>query len=213
MDSSGGAAYSPFPSFRKWDKSDVSFRDVDSAASRFAALRGTASQEDLDLALETARRTAAVDTNAIEGVFTTDRGFTRIVATKASGWKQLMSSKGDHALPSFEDTLAGIELVLDHTTAQRPVTETFVRKLHETMLVKSPKKAQAAWPVLICRRSDDEADFDLVAVTGSGRSLGVYFREVMPTVSESFRQRPGFFANAVVEEFLSEVAESIRWQN
>lgn len=114
--------------------SDVSFRDVDSAASRFAALRGTASQEDLDLALETARRTAAVDTNAIEGVFTTDRGFTRIVATKASGWKQLMSSKGDHALPSFEDTLAGIELVLDHTTAQRPVTETVVRKLHETML-------------------------------------------------------------------------------
>lgn len=76
------AGYTPLPSFAEWTAGDVDFRDVDSATSRFVTLKSTVSLDSLDHVLETARRAAAVDTNAIEGVFSTDRGFTRTVAEK-----------------------------------------------------------------------------------------------------------------------------------
>ena len=88
----------------------------------------------LDEALEAARRAAAVDTNAIEGVFATDRGFTRTVAAKAEAWEQAMEMKGKHVRPAFEDTLAGFEMVLDLMTGFRPITQSFIRELHATMM-------------------------------------------------------------------------------
>lgn len=453
MDSSDRTGYTPFPSFSEWDAGDISYRDVDSATTRFAALKSDVAREALDHALETARRAAAVDTNAIEGVFSTDRGFTRTVAEKTGAWEQAMANKGAHVRPAFEDTLAGFELILDRMTGKRPVTAQFIRELHETMLrsqethtvyvsvngelapqtqklpkgeyklhansptrpdntvhsyapvedtapemsrlieelrsdefesahpitqaayahyafvcihpfadgngrvaralasvylyrspgvplviyqdqranyidaleaadrgqfhtlkrfiaervvdtvniieaelsvpvastsadelsallsgnrtpedvldaaerfkeiireelqsrvevqsqryglpfgilrsligdiptppdgyqaindelatgvnviTKSPRKIQVFWPVSLCAQSADDAEFDLVAVTGSGRSFGVYLRELVPTVSESLRQRVGFFADAVVEEFLGKVTEAAK---
>lgn len=76
--------------------------------------------------------------------------------------------------------------------------------------VPSPREIHVAWPVQLCSRSSDDADFDLLAVTSSGRSFGVYTRELLPTVSESLRQRVGFFADAAVEEFLAQVADALR---
>lgn len=453
MDSTHQAEYTPFPSFAEWNAGDVDFRDVDSATSRFAALKSTVSQDSLDHALETARRAAAVDTNAIEGVFSTDRGFTRTVAEKSGAWEQAMENKGAHVRPAFEDTLAGFETILDRMTGKQPVTALFIRELHATMLrsqknhtvyvsvdgklvaqsqalpkgeykqhansptrsdgtvhayapvdetvpemtrlidelrseefeaahpvaqaayahyafvcihpfadgngrvaralasvylyrspgvplviyqdqranyidaleaadrgqfhtlmrfiaervvdtvnvidaeltapvpgnaaddvaallaesrtpqgvrdaadrlkqilgeelqsrmeeqsercglrfelpralispapvrpesyqainddmavtlfiaTQSPRKFQVAWPVQLCSRASVDADFDLLAVTSSGRSFGVYTRELLPTVSESLRQRVGFFADAVVEEFLAQVADALR---
>lgn len=128
------AEYIPFPSFAEWHASEVSYRDVDRASVRFERLKSHVSQEALDGALEVARRAAAVDTNAIEGVFATDRGFTRTVAEKAGAWEQAMANKGPHVRPAFEDTLAGFELILDRMTGRLPVTSYFIRELHETML-------------------------------------------------------------------------------
>lgn len=75
-----------------------------------------------------------MDTNAIEGVFSTDRGFTRTIAEKAGAWEHAMEVKGAHVRPAFEDTLAGFDLILDRVTGSRPVTEHFIRELHATML-------------------------------------------------------------------------------
>ncbi|WP_186314521.1 Fic family protein [Corynebacterium glyciniphilum] len=453
MSETARAEYTPFPSFATWSAAEVSYRDVDRATTRFDQLKTDVSQDVLDKALETARRAAAVDTNAIEGVFATDRGFTRTVAEKAGAWEQAMANRGPHVRPAFDDTLAGFELILDRMTGKRPVTGQFIRELHQTMLrsqpthtvyvpvegtlieqeqalpkgeykshansptrsdntvhayaspddtapemdrlidelrsesfvnahpvtqaayahygfvcihpfadgngrvaralasvylyrspgvplviyqdqraryiealetadkghhhslmrfiaervtdtvnviidelsvplgasasdqlssllaegalpaevadaaerlkellgealrtridvhadklglpflvqgqvfgtppgipewyraigddlatsltvnTKSPHKLFVIWSALICRRDDDTAEFDLVAVTGTGRQLGVYLRELHPTVSESLRQRVGFFADAMVEEFLARVIEKLR---
>lgn len=126
--------YTPFPPFAVWNSSEVSFHDVDAASARFANLKERVSREALDHALSTARRAAAVDTNAIEGVFTTDRGFTRTVAEKTGAWEQAMSNKGPHVRPAFEDALEGFELILDRMTRMQPVTEHFIRELHATLL-------------------------------------------------------------------------------
>lgn len=452
MNSPERAEYTSFPTFSTWNAVDVSYRDVDSATSRFSELKETVSQEALDRVLDMARRAAAVDTNAIEGIFTTDRGFTRTVAEKAGAWEQAMADKGSHVRPAFEDTLAGFELVLDRMTGKQPVTAHFIRELHATMLrsqathtvyvpvagelvaqtqqppkgeykehansptrpdgtvhayapvedtapevdrlirelrseefdaahpvtqaayahygfvcihpfadgngrvaralasiylyrspgvplviyqdqrtdyldaleaadrgqfhtlmrfiaervtdtvhlldgelsvpplgtsadalsaalnsnrvspavataaerlkeilrerlqtridrqrenlglpfgtmrsligdrieppagyraidddmatglyvtTRTPRKIHVFWPVMVCARLTDDADFDVIAVTGSGRHIGVYVRELMPTVNESFRQRAGFFADAVVEEFLAKVMEAV----
>lgn len=127
-------SYAPFPDFASWHDGDVSLRDVDGATQRFADLKDSVPGVALDAALDAALRTAAVDTNAIEGVFTTDRGFTRTVAAKSGAWEWLMDQRGTHARPAFEDTLAGFELIFDHMTGHRPITEAFIRELHATML-------------------------------------------------------------------------------
>lgn len=134
MPDNSHADYTPFPSFSAWNATEISYRDVESATSRFLALRNSVTREALDRALDTARRTAAVDTNAIEGIFATDRGFTRTVAEKTGAWEQALENKGTHVRPAFEDTLEGFELILDRVTGRQPVTETFIRELHSTML-------------------------------------------------------------------------------
>lgn len=134
MTIAGAPRYTPFPDFQSWHHDEVSFRDVDAATRRFSDLKEKVSVAALDAALDAALRTAAVDTNAIEGVFTTDRGFTRTVAARSGAWELMMEQQGPHARPAFEDTLAGFELIFDHMTGLRPVTETFMRELHTTML-------------------------------------------------------------------------------
>ena len=61
--------YQPFPSVSQWDELAVSLRDVDIAHERMQHAKETVSPEALASALQTARRAAAVDTNAIEGIF------------------------------------------------------------------------------------------------------------------------------------------------
>ena len=125
--------YRPFPSVSQWAELSVSLRDVDNAHARMQEAKETVSAEALGSALEAARR-AAVDTNAIEGIFPTDRGFTRTVAEQTGAWQQLMDQRGAHVRPAFEDTLAGFDFILDHTTGKYPLTETAIKELHAVML-------------------------------------------------------------------------------
>ncbi|MDK8545195.1 Fic family protein [Corynebacterium pseudodiphtheriticum] len=126
--------YRPFPSVSQWAELSVSLRDVDNAHARMQEAKETVSTEALGSALEAARRAAAVDTNAIEGIFPTDRGFTRTVAEQTGAWQQLMDQRGAHVRPAFEDTLAGFDFILDHTTGTYPLTETAIKELHAVML-------------------------------------------------------------------------------
>lgn len=130
----GAVGYRPFPSVSQWAGLAVSLRDVDKAHARMQQTKETVSAEALGSALEAARRAAAVDTNAIEGIFPTDRGFTRTVAEQTGAWQQLMDQRGAHVRPAFEDTLAGFDFILDHTTGKYPLTETAIKELHAVML-------------------------------------------------------------------------------
>jgi Fic family protein len=114
---------------------DFDFSPVDRHAERLRDARASAIPEQVSRVMDETLRTAAVDTGALEGLYVTDRGFTRTVATKAATWEMQAAEKGDHVRGAIEDAIAAYEMVLDVTTAQMLpfVTETWIRQLHEVI--------------------------------------------------------------------------------
>ena len=106
--------------------------------SRFAAnlaeRRSEASPETLKAAVEVAVRAAALDTGAIEGLYNVDRGFTMTVAVQGLAWQQMIDERGAGVRELFEAQLAAYELVLDAVTNRLPITEAWIRALHETLV-------------------------------------------------------------------------------
>jgi len=121
--------YEPFPAFRDWN---VHFDPsvVDGYAARLEQARAKATPETQRRALEVATRYAAVDTGAIEGLYTTDRGFTKTIATQSEFWERALELKGERVRRSIDDALAGYEYVLDAVTGKVPITQNWVRELH-----------------------------------------------------------------------------------
>jgi len=126
--------YRSFPDFSAWK--ELSREDVD-LWSRFAASleerRRESSPETLKAAVEVAVRAAALDTGAIEGLYSVDRGFTMTVALQSLTWEQAIEERGAGVRALFEAQLAAYELVLDAVTRDRPITEVWIRNLHETL--------------------------------------------------------------------------------
>ncbi len=126
--------YEGFPDFSAWG--ELSPEDAD-LWSRFAAnlaeRRREASPETLKAAVEVAVRAAALDTGAIEGLYSVDRGFTMTVAVQGLAWQQMIDERGAGVRELFEAQLAAYELVLDAVTGDRPITEVWIRNLHETL--------------------------------------------------------------------------------
>ncbi|RFZ21371.1 hypothetical protein VIMS_00489 [Mycobacterium marinum] len=84
----------------------------------------------LQAAMTTAQRYAAVDTNAIEGLYEVDRGFTRTIATQAAAWESVMDARGPHVRPAFDDALNAYDYVLDAATRSVELTEKWIKDLH-----------------------------------------------------------------------------------
>lgn len=132
------AAYVPFPTFAEWSdqaNGHGSFERLAAEFRRFGAeQRARYSREST--------RFAAVDTNAIEGVFRSDRGFTYSVAKQAHGWESAMEERGVHVRPSFEAAMDGYNLALDVATGRWPLTEALIRRLHETIMASQKQPLQ-----------------------------------------------------------------------
>ena len=124
-------AYSPIPTFQQWAREPLDLRFWEEALATLQSDRGSASPEALQAAADVVTRAAAVDTNAIEGFYEVDRGFTFSVATHAPAWQAAFDEKGAHARSMFESQLRAFELVLDAATNQLPMSETLIRALHE----------------------------------------------------------------------------------
>ncbi|MEZ0050816.1 Fic family protein [Mycobacterium sp. MAA66] len=125
------AIYVPFPSFAQWRLNDLSTEDFDNYAKLLADAKRSAAELVLAAAMEAAQRYAAVDTNAIEGIYEVDRGFTRTVATQAAAWEAMMAARGPHVRPAFDDALNGYEYVLDAATQKVEITEKWIKEIHE----------------------------------------------------------------------------------
>ena len=125
------SAYVPFPAFADWDVGPFDFTDFDRYRRLLEAAKDSASPEVLEHALTTATRYAAVDTGAIEGLYPTDRGFTRTVATQSAAWEAAVESRGAHVRLAFEDALRAYEYVLDVATKSVALSEMWIRELHE----------------------------------------------------------------------------------
>jgi Fic family protein len=128
------ALYRGFPDFSAWSQLSPSDTDL---WNRFAASleerRNAATPEALQAAVEVAVRAAALDTGAIEGLYTVDRGFTMTVAVQGLAWEQMIEERGAGVRELFEAQLEAYELVLDAVTRKLPITEAWIRALHEKL--------------------------------------------------------------------------------
>lgn len=125
--------YRPFPTFAEWAALDVELGYVDDLTGALEEAKGQHDESRFTAAVREMSRAAAVDTNAIEGLFTTDRGFTRTVATESATWQAAAQQRGEHVLALINDAVEAYDFVLDATTSSRPVTEAWIRELHEVL--------------------------------------------------------------------------------
>ncbi len=125
------ANYVSIKSFVDWRPDDVDLSAWDDASGSLAARRSEADREALDASVQERLRAAAVDTGAIEGLYTTDRGFTLSVAQQVISLDQAEVEKGADFRRNFEAQLKGFELALDVATSATPISEALIRRLHE----------------------------------------------------------------------------------
>jgi len=126
--------YKSFPDFSAWGGLTSSDLDLwDRFAANLSQRRQAATPEALKSAVEVAVRAAALDTGAIEGLYTVDRGFTMTVALQSLAWEQAVEERGADVRALFEAQLEAYELVLDAATRNLPISEAWIRALHEKL--------------------------------------------------------------------------------
>lgn len=126
--------YRGFPDFAAWGRLGDPYLDLwQRFAAELAGRRQEAALEHLDRAVRVAVRAAAIDTGAIEGLYEVDRGFTLSVAFQIFAWEQALEERGERVRELFEAQLAGYELAIDAVTGQTPLSEAWLRALHERL--------------------------------------------------------------------------------
>lgn len=140
------SSYTPFPAFVDWVPARYDSALVDRYDQQLRALRTRVSEADLDRALEIVNRYAAIDTGAIEGLYQVDRGFTKTVATQTAAWENALRLKGEGVKRAIDDALGAYEYVLDAVTGAVPITEVWIRELHE-LICRSQNTFSVVTPV------------------------------------------------------------------
>ena len=126
------AAYVPFPTFQDWqDRTTVDTARWERYKSLLETRAAALSPEVLNRARNVAKRAAAVDTGAIEGLYEVDRGFTYTVALETATWEAAFAKKGEYVRSLFEAQLHAYDYVLDLATKAEPISEAAIRVLHE----------------------------------------------------------------------------------
>lgn len=125
------AAYKAFPTFSDWAARSVIDTIRWNRYNESLNRRSTLPNEVLRRALEIAKRAAAIDTGAIEGLYEVDQGFTYTVAFETAAWEAALASKGENVRPLFEAQLHAYDFVLDLATKAEPISEAAIRALHE----------------------------------------------------------------------------------
>ncbi|MDP3951885.1 Fic family protein [Microbacterium sp.] len=123
--------YTPFPSFEEWLRTPFDSAALDRFIAQVDELKNSADPTTLGEAINIATRWAAVNTGAIEGLFEVDRGFTYSVAASAAMLQGIENAKGQFVANSISDAMRAYDFVLDAATGAHPVTEVWVRELHE----------------------------------------------------------------------------------
>lgn len=138
--------YEPFPSFQEWTAKSVSLETFNEYAAVLENLRANADPLELANAIELATRWAAIDTGAIEGLYDVERGFTISMAVSGAVLDSIHALKGAEVARAVSDALAAYDFVLDVATSSRPITEVWIRQLHE-IICKSQEEYLVATSV------------------------------------------------------------------
>jgi Fic family protein len=123
--------YTPFTPFAGWSTLWLDQVAWDRESAALTKEREANSADAVRQALEVAIRSAAVETGAIEGLYPTDESFTITVATQATAWQEILAEHGESLRKHFEAQLRTYHLVLDAASGDPPITEAFMRLVHE----------------------------------------------------------------------------------
>ena len=127
------AGYIPFPSFAEWGEAVSPADSVDAFEELLAEARRGANSGLLDAAIQRLTEYAAIETGALEGLYEAGRGFTRTVAAEGAVLEAISNERGAEVARTVRDQLEAFELMLDMATQSRPVTELFIREIHQTI--------------------------------------------------------------------------------
>lgn len=137
------ALYQGLPPFAAWAGASIAADLWQQAAAILAERKASVAPDVLDELVEQAMRTAAIDTGAIEGLYEVDRGFTFSVAAMASAWQaEITEEKGPDVAALVLAQRRAYGLALDAATAVTPISEAWIRRLHEVVCA-----AQRTYPV------------------------------------------------------------------
>jgi Fic family protein len=125
------ALYSGFPDFTSWLALTIRNDLWDRALDNLKKERSTASPESLKNSIDVVIRAAAIDTGAIEGLYEVDRGFTMTVALESIAWQAQLEERGEDVTKLFQAQLSAYELVLDAATKNTPISEVWIRRVHD----------------------------------------------------------------------------------
>ncbi|GAA3648877.1 Fic family protein [Microbacterium marinilacus] len=131
--------YEPFPTFQSWLETPFDGTSVDRFLRQLSALKESVTPKQLSEAIRIATNWAAVNTGAIEGLYQVDRGFTYSVAVSSVAWQKIEAIKGDSAAQHIADAVKAYDFVLDAATGSHPLTEVWVRELHEIVTSSQDK--------------------------------------------------------------------------
>lgn len=121
--------YVPFPDFSEWVGYEVDVRSWEAEKAKLDAYR-TESAEFFDRARQAVTKAAAIETGAIEDLYTHDRGLTITVAVEAAAWQEAVAKAGEKKRGLLEGQLRAYGTVLDFATKQRPIAQAWIRQLH-----------------------------------------------------------------------------------
>lgn len=126
--------YRPFAPVAAWSGVRLAGDVWDDALAHLAAARNAATPTTFAALLARTVRQAAIDTGAIEGLYDTDRGFTITVAAMATAWAAAIEEqKGKDVARLVGAQAEGYELALDAATSRTPLSEAWLRRLHEVI--------------------------------------------------------------------------------
>jgi hypothetical protein len=126
------AEYEPFVPFSDWAGVTVDAAPWDALHTSLKQRVG----DDETLwarARAAAKRAAAIDTGAIEGLYQTDEGFTISVALQTGYWQAAYEKREERVRELIEAQLTAYDEVLDLATGSAPFAETWIRGLHATL--------------------------------------------------------------------------------
>jgi Fic family protein len=125
------ASYRPIDEFEAWADLPLDVALWHQYADRLREQRRQLGDRGLDRAVRGAMRAAAFDSGAIEGLYPADRGFTITAAFQASAWEAGLRERGAVTEELVAGQLRGYELALDAATKRLPISEAWIRTLHE----------------------------------------------------------------------------------
>lgn len=123
------AEYKEISSFTSWSTLTIEKNRWDSHFKMVHELGGD-NPDRFAKARDVAKRAAAIDTGAIEGLYELDRGITITIALQSAMWEATSQKVDEKARSFIECQLGAYDYVLDFATKKVPIAEAWVRDLH-----------------------------------------------------------------------------------